>query len=119
MDKNEIEYFVRWVIENEKWQYLYVKQKSNWKTLFPWWKMEKWESISQAVSREIFEETWLIVKRIEDILRIRTFEDSEWKQYKWFYCLCTTEDLNFENKEKDKLEDMFWWDKNLTWNWLT
>lgn len=68
---------VKWIIRNPENKYL-ILFKSDEEDMnpndfdIPWWKINRWENLPQALDREIKEETWLEIK-IEKISRTRWF----------------------------------------------
>ena len=67
------------VLINEKKQILLIDNNDRWLWL-PWWHIEKWETIEDALIREVYEESWLKVKDLELLWFNKIFNNSsDWK----------------------------------------
>ncbi len=105
--------FLRWIIKNDDWKYLFVEKNDTrrvapWKALLPWWCLEFWEDVEDCLIREIKEEIDLDVESLELIGTQKIILD--WVHWLWIYYICKTKDLNFKNNEPEKHTRVFWWD---------
>ncbi len=98
---------VKWIIKNSEGKYL-ILFKSNQEDVnpndfdIPWWRINRWEKLEDALHREIQEETWLKI-HIEKISNSRWF-------IKWEIHLTWTTFLTFcQNRENIKLSNEHNW----------
>lgn len=114
---------------------LCMKKRWFWEWFWNWagWKLEKGETIEEAMIRELFEETWLKtdIDWIENIwlLKFRFLDKAEWNQdvnifkiNKWENEAIETEEMlpkwfNIDEIPYDKMweDDKFWLPKVIAW----
>jgi len=58
---------------------------SNWKWVFPWWRLNKWEKWIDWLNREVSEETWITKIEIISILEVDNWENKWTSQYGIFF----------------------------------
>lgn len=59
--------WVKWLINNGSWKYLLLQSSVmavSWKVAqpywdIPWWRINRWENVYDALIREVREETWI------------------------------------------------------------
>ena len=49
-------HYTRALIQNDKWEYLALFDKRFWHYQLPWWKVDAWEEMHEALKREVLEE---------------------------------------------------------------
>lgn len=85
-EKNDLPTFSRVIIQNERGEFLLVKDKK-WGWNFPGGKIEEGETPELAAKREVFEETNLVVENLEKITEENVFYanlpkgNQHWKGY--------------------------------------
>ncbi len=52
----------RWILKNAQWAYYMIFQAKHGHWVFPWWRVDAWETIEQALVREMKEEVWVDVR---------------------------------------------------------
>jgi len=105
---------VKWIIRNPENQYL-VLFKSNEDDVnpndfdIPWWRINRWEKLEDALHREIKEETWLEIK-------IEKISNSRWL-IKWDMHLTWTTFLTYcKNRNNITLSHEHNWFRRKTKN---
>jgi 8-oxo-dGTP pyrophosphatase MutT (NUDIX family) len=113
--KEEFKIFTRWIIRNKEWKFLLVEKNMTrktapWIAVFPWWTVEFWEKIEDALIRETKEEVWL------DIISMKMICNQtlvlKWIHWIGIYFLCEVKNMDFKNMEPEKHTRVFFWDKN-------
>ena len=108
--KNEtnLPQFVRVVIQNEKGEFLLVKDKK-WGWNLPGGKIELNESPESAAKREVFEETNLVVENLEKIAEENVFYANlpkDIQHWKGYFFQANKYSGEIQNKEVEKILDI-------------
>lgn len=115
MDR-EYSYWIIPIYKNIKWdiEVLIIKSKLRGHRWFPKWHKEDWETPIQTASRELFEETWIIINDIENNIFKETYKERytlqrEWKPIEKYvtYFVCYTQSKEVKI-QKDEIIDFLW-----------
>lgn len=101
-----------------EWKIFLTKNHRWWE--LPWWHIEKWESLENALQREMKEEIWATVKNIKffwykKIINFEKIKNREW----WFYpfpnsyILFYVCDLDEKNVKIDCEDTLDYWEFDL------
>ena len=105
------------------WKILLLKRKNtpwmNWFWGLPWWRLDKWETMTVWAIREAKEEVWIdILESNISFKSIVQHKDDRWER---IYFIIKVESFSWEicNMEEDKCEEIKWFDldnlpKNIT-----
>lgn len=76
------------------------------KYIFPGGKVKGNETTTEAITREVFEETGLVV-RVKTKIASRMHPKTS-KEVSYFHCVATSGGLTTDNKENDDIEELLW-----------
>jgi len=101
----------RAIVKDEKWRFLMLFQNKFWHWVFPGGRVDEWESIDDALARELLEEVWLKSESSKMIatrkLIVKTKNLACWELYQSYYYECETS-WEIENKEPNKHSKVAW-----------
>lgn len=108
---------VYWIIENEKWEVLFLQRSNTWfmdgKFWLPAGHLEWFESLRKWAIREIKEEIWVDVSEDDLELIHNSHRTSTWERvYFDFYFKVHAYSGEIKNCEEDKCSGLAFLDKN-------
>ena len=95
---------VRTFLKNDEWKYLFIKHKEKWSWTLPWWHVDVWENVYDALKREIKEELNLEIKIVWNKLGL---DIKNLKEKPLPICIYKIKYKNKNKEEKKKLEYIF------------
>lgn len=115
--------FVRWIIKDENWWYFMVFNKY-WRRQFPWWKLDKWDSVEATIQKKLKEEINIEAITSNKISEIK--HHIAWQFWLGIYHEVQTFSGVIEIQEKEKLidkayvkvedsENKLWYQLNIKW----
>jgi len=113
-EETEKKVFVRAIIQNEEGQILLVKDKK-WGWTLPGGKLERNETLEEAIKREVLEETGLTIKKKELAQlggkRMFSFNNQNWMGY-FYWTNKYLGEIKIREQEKEKMLKIGFFDKN-------
>ena len=106
-----------WVlVVNKKHEVLLLKRTDKWNSWChwewtrPWWGIEFWETVEEALKREVLEEIWVDIELFGNISYIDDIRKENWIQYHWIWFACFWKILSWElkNLEPEKHSEIKW-----------
>jgi len=99
-----------WFIVKD-WKIMLAMKKRGfwvWKYNWVWWKLEKWESIEEAMIREAKEEIWIKVKNLEKVWVLNFYFDwkEDWNQSVYVFFI---KDYTWEPLETEEMKP-YWFE---------
>ena len=81
---------VKMVIINDEWNIIVSHVSSSDNYSLPWWWVDEWDNLYDAVHREALEETWYTVKVIEELPKIHEYLKKRKRHQMAYGFLCKT-----------------------------
>lgn len=108
------------LIVNDKNEILLIKRtwKSTWwgwvEWARPWWCIEFWETIKEALKREVKEELWIEIELFWPIYYLDDIREENWEQIHWIWGGAFARIVSWKivNLEPDKHEEVKWFSLN-------
>ncbi len=102
---------VKALIYDENWKILLCKEDT-WKWDLPWWWLDHGETYIDCLKRELFEEMWLeIIKINKDPKYFVTANKPQSKTRPWIANICyEVEVKNFDFNKSDECEEIWFFD---------
>lgn len=111
------------VIRDADWKAALLHHAKSDTWAFPWWKVEKWETLEQALERELQEEIWIHSSDSQYLWGLKIFHQWMPCRVHWFEVKTSDELVNREKEKHDKIErvkeessdNSLWFVLNIDW----
>lgn len=104
-----------WVIINDQWEVLLLKRSMNAKNeigywTIPWWEVEYWEKVIDAIKRELKEEVWVDTENIQYLYYTDHIIENDLQHRVSIVHLMKIVSWEIRIMEPNKFDDMQWFD---------